>query len=86
MVASARRVGEKSVATMVSMPFSFRAPITASPTGPQPSTSAPSPGAMRLLFTAWRPTAIGSVSAAWRKSSPFGTSVIIGADSSMRSP
>ena len=49
VVASARRAGEKSVATMVSMPLSFRAPITARPTGPQPSTSAPSPGVMRAL-------------------------------------
>ena len=46
----------------------------------------PSPGSMPERFTACRPTAIGSVSAAWRKSSPFGTSTSIGADSSIRSP
>jgi hypothetical protein len=38
------------------------------------------------LLTACSPTAIGSVSEAWRKSSPLGTSTSIGADSSMRSP
>ena len=48
--------------------------MTARPTGPQPSTRAPSPAAMPDRLTAWRPTAIGSVSAAWRASSPLGTS------------
>ena len=43
-------------------------------------------GDARLRFTACSPTAIGSVSAAWRGSSPFGTSSSSGADSSIRSP
>ena len=59
--------------------------MTARPTGPHPSTRAPSPPAMPERLTAWMPTAIGSVRAAWRGSSPFGTGSSIGADSSMRS-
>ena len=86
VVASARRAGEKSVATIVSMPLSFSAATMARPTGPQPSTSAPSPGLMCDLLTPCRPTAIGSVSAAWRKSRPLGISVSSGADRSIRSP
>ena len=69
----ARRRAEKSVATIGSMPFDFSAAITASPTGPQPSTSAPSPGLIPDLLTACSPTVMGSVSAARRASSPFGT-------------
>ncbi len=60
--------------------------MTARPTGPQPSTSAPSPLAMPERLTAWMPTAIGSVRAARSGSRPLGTGRSIGADSSMRSP
>jgi hypothetical protein len=59
--------------------------MIAMPIGPHPTTSADSPGAIADLFTACRPTAIGSVSAACRGSSPFGTGISSGADSSMRS-
>ena len=83
--AKARRLGEKSVATMGSIPFRRRAAITASPTGPQPSTSAASPWLIPALPTAWMPTAMGSVRAACWGDRPLGTSSSKGADSSMRS-
>ena len=54
-------------------PAACSAAITARPTGPQPSTMAASPSAIRLLATACTPTASGSVSAASRWSSPAGT-------------
>jgi limonene 1,2-monooxygenase len=60
--------------------------ITARPTGPHPSTSAPVPFSISDRFTAWSPTAIGSVSAAWRGSRPLGTSRRRGAVSSISSP
>ena len=47
--------------------------ITARPTGPQPITSAASPGVTFAFATAWTPTAIGSVVAACSESRPFGT-------------
>ena len=48
--ASSRRLGEKSAATIGRMLFSRSAAITASPTGPQPTTSgASSPLSARLL-------------------------------------
>ena len=59
--------------------------MTAMPTGPQPSTRAPSPGPIADLLTACRPTAIGSVSAACRGSRPLGTSSTSSDDSSIRS-
>ncbi len=57
----------------------------AMPIGPQPSTSAASPRSILDLLTACRPTAIGSVSAAWRGSSPLGMGISSGADNSIRS-
>jgi hypothetical protein len=57
---------------------------TARPTGPQPRTTAPSPGAGAAVH-AWSPTATGSVSAATRGQA-VGHSSSSGADSSMRSP
>jgi hypothetical protein len=71
---------------MGSMPRCASTATTLSPTGPQPSTRAPSPASIRDRLTACRPTAVGSVNAAWRGSSPLGTSTSNGADSSMRSP
>ena len=62
------------------------AAMTASPTGPQPSTTAASPGSMPERFTACSPTAIGSVSAAWRGSSPLGTVSAHRSLSTIRSP
>jgi hypothetical protein len=59
--------------------------MIAMPIGPQPSTSADSVRWIADLFTACSPTAIGSVSAACRGSSPLGMGVNSGADSSIRS-
>ena len=72
-MASSRRRAEKSAATMGRAPGRRSAAITARPTGPQPITSGASSGSRRALATAWRPTAIGSVSAACSVASPFGT-------------
>ena len=83
--ASSRRLGEKSAATIGRMPLSFRAAITARPTGPQPTTSGASSPARLAFSTACTPTASGSVNAACSVGSPFGTSSISGADSTMRS-
>ena len=57
-------MGEKSAATIGPTPRSFSAAITASPTGPQPTTSGASLLASCAFTTACKPTAIGSVSAA----------------------
>ena len=84
-MASSRRFAEKSDATMVSTPRTFSAAMMAMPIGPQPITNAVSPRVMADLFTACRPTAIGSVSAAWRTSSPLGSGNRSGADSTIRS-
>ena len=84
-MASSRRFAEKSDATMVSVPRPFSAAMMAMPMGPQPITNAVSPRVMADLFTACRPTAIGSVSAAWRTSSPLGSGNRSGADSTIRS-
>ncbi len=59
--------------------------MTARPTGPHPITTAPSPVAIPDRLTACSPTAIGSVSAAWRGSRPLGTSMASSDDSSIRS-
>ena len=71
--ASSRRRREKSAATIGRTSRKRNAAITASPTGPQPITSGASSGVRRALFTACRPTAIGSVSAACSVESPAGT-------------
>jgi len=81
-----RRMGEKSAATIGATPLSFKAAITASPTGPQPTTSGASGASMRALFTACTPTAIGSVSAACSVDSPLGTGRTSAAESRMNSP
>ena len=73
VVASSRRRGEKSAATMGSTLSRRSAAITARPTGPQPMTNGASSGARRAFCTAWTPTAIGSVRAAWSVASPLGT-------------
>ena len=57
----------------------------ASPTGPQPSTTALSPTAMRLLATACTPTAYGSVSAAISAGRSPGTLIARSSLSTMRS-
>ena len=62
--ASFLRAGEKSAAMIGPAPFSFKAPITANPTGPQPMTSGTSSELRFAISTAWSPTAIGSVIAA----------------------
>ena len=84
--ASARRAGEKSAATIGSTPRSLQRGDHRE----ADRAAAEHEGAVARLdarrFTACRPTAIGSVSAAWRASSPFGTSSSSGADSSIRSP
>ena len=85
VVARARRAGERSLATTASTPWRRRAATTARPTGPQPSTTAPSPAPIPERFTAWSPTAMGSVRAAPRASSPLGTVSASGAESTMRS-
>ena len=54
-------------------PAAFSAVITASPTGPQPSTRAVWPSPTAALRTACRPTAMGSVSAAKWAGVPAGT-------------
>ncbi|PQM49405.1 hypothetical protein C1Y40_00365 [Mycobacterium talmoniae] len=59
--------------------------MMAMPIGPQPSTTAVSPRPTPDLLTACSPTAIGSVSAACRGSSPLGMANSSGADSSIRS-
>ena len=67
------------------MPCRRSSATTASPTGPAPSTTAASAGVTAERATACRPTAIGSVSAARRWSSPFGTFMHIAAESRIRS-
>jgi hypothetical protein len=47
----------------------------ASPTGPSPSTIAASVVPIRLLLTAWTPTARGSVIAASDAGTPSGTGI-----------
>ena len=54
-------------------PRAFSQQITASPTGPQPSTIATSRRETDDLFTACSATAIGSVSTATSGDSPLGT-------------
>ncbi len=71
--ASARRAGERSEATIVRTPRARSQQITASPTGPQPSTTATSFLATSPRLTACSATAIGSVSAATSGASPLGT-------------
>ena len=83
--ASARRRGEKSLATICSMPFDRNTAINARPIGPAPKTSAPSPRLILDLLTACTATATGSVSAAVRASNPFGTGKHIPAVSCIRS-
>ena len=61
------------------------AAMIARPTGPQPSTTAALPAWIVDLLTAWSPTAIGSVSAACRGSSPLGTFMQSMSDSTIRS-
>ena len=85
VTASARRAGERSAATIGATPSRRRAAITARPTGPQPTTTAPSPACSPERLTACRPTAIGSVSAACVGARPFGTGSVSSDDSSMRS-
>ena len=75
-VASARRPAEKSLATTVRTPRALSIRITASPIGPQPITIATSRLRTSPRRTAWRPTAIGSVSAPRSGCSPFGTGSI----------
>ena len=70
--ASSRRLGEKSAATIGRMPFSRRAAMTASPTGPQPTTSGASSPFSAPFSTACTPTASGSVSAACSGRQPVG--------------
>ena len=81
--ASSRRLGEKSAATIGRMFLSRSAAITARPTGPQPTTSGASSPFSIPFSTACTPTASGSVSAACSVGSPFGTSSISGAASSI---
>ena len=71
--ATARRFGEKSEAMIVSIPLAESDAMMASPTGPAPTTIAMRPGSIDDSFTACKPTAIGSVSAAIVGSRPFGT-------------
>lgn len=85
VAASSRRRTEKSAAAMYSTPLSRNAAMIAIPIGPQPITSAASPGAKPDLLTACSPTAIGSVSAACRGSTPSGTLSSNGTDSSILS-
>jgi hypothetical protein len=59
--------------------------MIARPIGPDPMTRAISPGWIDDLFTACRPTAIGSVSDARRGSRPLGIFNSSGAESSIRS-
>ena len=59
--------------------------MTARPTGPHPTTTAPSPACSPERLTACRPTAIGSVSAACVGASPLGTANVSSDDSSIRS-
>ena len=83
LTASSRRLGEKSAATIGRMPLSRRAAMTASPTGPQPTTSGASSPLSAPFSTACTPTASGSVSAAWSVDRPLGTSSSSGAASSI---
>ena len=62
--ASRRRVGEKSAASTGPCPRPLSAAMTASPTGPQPTTRQGWPGLSAASPTACSPTASGSVSAA----------------------
>ena len=86
VVARRRRAWEKSAATIVSTPASSSAAMTASPTGPQPSTTAAWRGSTLLISTACRPTAIGSVRAASSGSRPLGTVMVNMSDRTSRSP
>ena len=72
-VASARRPGEKSLATTVRTPEALSIAITPSPIGPQPMTIAVWPLPTWPRRTACSATAIGSVSAAVAGASPLGT-------------
>jgi hypothetical protein len=85
VTARSRLVCEKSVATMCSTSRSRSAAMIAIPIGPHPITNAVSPDWIAALFTACRPTAIGSVRAACRGSRPSGTRSSSGADNSIRS-
>jgi hypothetical protein len=67
------RVGEKSAARTGPWPRPFSAAMTASPTGPHPTTRQGCPGLRPARPTACSPTASGSVSAARSVSSESGT-------------
>ena len=67
------------------MPRIRSSAMQANPTGPQPSTIALSPPAMRLFATACTPTASGSVSAARCGGNPAGTLSAIISLSTIRS-
>ena len=85
--ASARRAGEKSVATIGLDALALQGGDDGETDRARTRARARRrPAGGRARLTAWRPTAIGSVRAAWRGSSPFGTSSSSGAESSMRSP
>ena len=60
----------------VRTPLALSMQMTASPTGPQPMTTATWPLPISLRRTACRPTAIGSVSVASSVDSPFGTAKV----------
>ena len=64
LAATSRRIGEKSDAITGPSPLAFSAAITASPTGPQPTTSAALSLSIDDMASAWAPTAKGSVIAA----------------------
>ena len=68
-----RRVGEKSAASTGPWPRPLSAAMTASPTGPQPTTRQGWPGLSPARPTACSPTASGSVRAARSVSSASGT-------------
>ena len=78
-VASARRAGDRSLATTVPTPRALSWQITIRPTGPQPITIAVSPFLISLRRTACSATAIGSVIAAMSTASPLGTGNVIDA-------
>src|SRR4051794_31922563 len=71
--ASALRPGDGSDATIVRTPRAFSQQITASPTGPQPSTIATSFFDTSPRLTACSATAIGSVRTATSGGRPLGT-------------
>ena len=74
--ASARRPGEKSLATTVRTPWALSMRITPRPTGPQPMTIATCRLPTSPRRTACHATAIGSVSAATSGARPLGTGII----------